>query len=88
MSSPAPPATLLPAPTCRFCCHCTGTIVYLYCRTAAGDVEYVFVMEDKADPAHGVVAALAADQNRRHDGRPVRIVAAGQAARTSQKIHK
>lgn len=50
-----------------------------------GPLEYTFVLEDKADPAHGVVSLLA--REAKGGGRPVTVICAGQAQRTSQKIH-
>jgi hypothetical protein len=56
------------------------------CRPAAGGpLEFLFVLEDKTDPAHAVICALLRELQGR---RPVRILSAGHAERTSQKIHK
>lgn len=57
------------------------------CRllAAGGPLEFVFVLEDKADPAHAVICALLREVQ---DRRPARILSAGHAKRTSQKIHK
>lgn len=52
---------------------------------AGGALEFVFVLQDKSDPAHEVIAQLLRQQQGR---RPARIHSAGFAERTSQKIHK
>jgi hypothetical protein len=59
-----------------------------------GELEYLFVLEDKADPAYAMLTQLAAQQQQQQQreqaaaGRAVRIILSGQAAGTSQKIHK
>lgn len=61
---------------------------------AGGALEFVFVLEDKCDPAHAVIAALMAEAKGQGGSggggqqRSVRIQFAGCAQRTSQKIHK
>ena len=71
---------------------------------AAGGLEFVFVLEDKADPAHAVITALARELEASggssggasssgggslgSGSRSVRIHSAGFAEHTSQKIHK
>jgi hypothetical protein len=52
---------------------------------AAGALEFVFVLEDKGDPAYAVITTLMAELKGR---RPVQVQFAGFAERTSQKIHK
>ena len=52
---------------------------------AGGSLEYVFVLEDKTDPAYAVITTLIRELQGR---RPVRIQSAGFAEHTSQKIHK
>jgi hypothetical protein len=52
---------------------------------AGGSLEFVFVLEDKTDPAHAVISALIRELQGR---RPVRVQSAGFAEHTSQKIHK
>ncbi len=57
---------------------------------AAGGLEFLFVLEDKADPAHAVIAALIQEVAAQRGGPALaaRLHSAGAAERTSQKIHK
>lgn len=57
---------------------------------AGGSLEFLFVLEDKSDPAHAAISALIREVAAEGPagGRATRIHAAGGAERTSQKIHK
>lgn len=54
-----------------------------------GGLEFVFVLEDKADPAHAVITALIQEVAAQRGGPALaaRLHSAGAAERTSQKIH-
>lgn len=59
-------------------------------RHAGGTLEFLFVLQDKADPAYAAISQLARQQAEQGGGggRAVRLHCAGAADRTSQKIHK
>ncbi|KAI3425799.1 hypothetical protein D9Q98_007774 [Chlorella vulgaris] len=78
-----PPVTVvLPVRGCRS--HSMDNWRSVLHLNYGGSLEFVFVLEDKTDPAHAVISALIRELQGR---RPVRVQSAGFAEHTSQKIH-